>query len=198
MTFKAADIRVTVGYIPISAFCLCAVLLGERFAAACLCALIHECGHLLFIYEKGCRTDIRLGVMCVDISDAKRQTRTAAQRAKIAAAGPLANLLTAPIFGAAYYLIGAEFFGLCAVMSAVLCVFNLLPVFSTDGGELLSLALGRYLSPRAVRCVLTALSVALLLPVFAAGFFLLLRENGSFTLLLAALSLICAVVKAAR
>ena len=69
-------------------------------------------------------------------------------------------------------------------------VFNLLPVMSLDGGHLLYLFLSRHYQPRTCERVLRITTFVLVLPLFAAGIYLLFRSSYNYSLLAISLYLL--------
>ena len=185
MTIGAGRLRLRFGYPAAAAICACAVVLGERYPAALLCAVIHEAGHIAALLRFGQeRIDIRLRVTRTDIIDSGKGSRPDRQQALVSLAGPLANAAASPLFYALYASAACPFLLDCAMISAALCVFNLLPMFGTDGGELAAIALSRRLSEKAAHNIMTALTGFFLLPVFAASFYALLRTGSNVSLLI--------------
>ena len=185
MTIQAGKLRLRFGYPAAAALCLCAVALGESFPAALLCSIIHESGHitaLLFLGQQS--VELRLRVTSVDIIDVGKATRTDIAQALVFLAGPLANGVTCALFYAAYRACGQPFFLRCVMIGAALGGFNLLPVYGTDGGELAQIVLRRALTERAAHVTLLVLTVAFMLPLLAAAFFVLLRSCSNYTLLI--------------
>lgn len=191
MTVRAGRVRISSGYVPIAVLCICAAMFGDRFPASLLCVILHEAGHVLMLLRFGAEVvDIRLGFMSADIIDREKTVRPRREETLITLAGPAANLLCAPLFCAVFRVSGARFFADCAMMSIVLCVFNLLPISGTDGGVLFEALLAKACGITTAERVLTVCTAILLLPLSTAAFLILLRTRRNFTLLFAALCMI--------
>ena len=154
-----------------------------------LAVCIHELGHLAAARRVG----VRLGRLRMTatgfrmIADEAYPSYRA--EAVVALGGPLANLLSAPLF---YGLLpAASPLGEVAPLSLYLAVLNLLPLRSFDGGRALVCFLcGRraYLPDRAER-VLSALSALILLLLWLSAVYLLLRRGSALSLYLFCLQL---------
>ena len=113
-------------------------------------AIVHELGHLGAIWLLGQQMNgirIRPCAVCID------KTRgDAAQEMMISAAGPLAGMLAAAVFGAFGWIRGAA-------ASLVLTLFNLLPICPLDGWRLLDLLLEPRFLPQTARKIKIAAGV---------------------------------------
>ena len=179
----------------LSAAAVCFLLftpLREILLPGLLAAVLHEGGHLLVMLL--CAVPPRLVVFYpfgVVIREQSSACRSYKKDALVALGGPAANGLAAlvclVIFGASSPLIPANL---------ALGAFNLLPAESLDGGRALySLCCVRMLPAKAER-IAARLTFWVMLPVAAAGLWVLLRSRGNFTLLLSGVYLmLCPVLK---
>lgn len=161
-----------------------------------VCVLLHEYGHSL--------TAQRLGIEIKDITllpiggiaRMKALPEKPWDEVKIAVAGPLVNVVLAPIFFGVAYLLGdatlsADFFrsvpsagqvfAYLGIINVVLAVFNLIPAFPMDGGRVLRGLLATRMG--AVRATDISSAIG---QFFAFGFFLLGLLSGNFLLALVA------------
>jgi stage IV sporulation protein FB len=181
---RHCHIEMTVPFFALVTFLLLADRSGAAFWGLCAAAS-HEAGHLLAMIFCGRPPQkIRLTAFGAEIC-ANAATASYAADAVVSAAGPLLNLLLWQIWFP--LSTNGRFF---ALANAVLAVFNLLPVEPLDGGQvLLSLLSCRFQREKAQRAVHIC-SFFVLVPVAAAGFFVLFRSRWNVTLLLAALYLL--------
>ena len=192
MRLRLGNAVLVIEYLPAAMACLGAVLLGDRYFPAALCALLHELGHIAVIrFFDGDRfeTVVSLRAVGADISDPRRSMRPYPRRIAIALAGPAVNLISVPVFA---MLCGcySDFFGKCTVMSGSLAIFNLLPAYGTDGGEALDALLSSCFSEHTVSVIMRILTVVFLLPACLLGCLVLLRSKNNYTLLLSVIYLV--------
>ncbi len=162
-----------------------------------ICVLLHEFGHSLVAQRLG------LGIHSITllpiggVSNLESLPEKPSDEIKITLAGPLVNVVLAPIFFGVGLLLGAEpsmptdlfmgigsvgqFFFYLGYLNVVLAVFNLLPAFPLDGGRILRGLLATRLG--AVRATEIASRVGQL---FAAVFFFIGLLGGNFLLALIA------------
>jgi Zn-dependent protease/CBS domain-containing protein len=162
-----------------------------------LCVLLHEFGHSLVAQRLGLEIRSITLLPIGGISNLESLPEKPADEVKITVAGPLVNVVLAPIFFGVGLLLGAvprvptdlftgigsvgQFFFYLGYLNVVLAVFNLLPAFPMDGGRLLRGLLATRLG--AVRATDIASRVGQL---FAVAFFLIGLLSGNFLLLLIA------------
>lgn len=180
-------------------------LLGSLVAVVIIlalffCVLLHEFGHSLVAQRLGIEVpDITL-LPLGGVARLKSLPEKPFDEVKIAIAGPIVNVVLAPIFFVAATLLGANVFDLRAdaaviggqasvgqvlsyigLMNIALAVFNLIPAFPMDGGRILRGLLAARLGP--VRATNIASTVG---QIFAAIFFFIGLANGQFLLALVA------------
>src|SRR5919199_1705664 len=127
------------------------------------CVLLHELGHSLVAQRLGIEIpDITL-LPVGGIARLKSLPDRPADEVKIAVAGPLVNVVLAPIFFGVAFLLGAnaaapsspfaglgsvgQFFAYLGWLNIALAVFNLIPAFPMDGGRVLRGLLATRLGP---------------------------------------------------
>jgi len=163
-----------------------------------ICVLLHEFGHSLVAQRLGLEilsiTLLPLG----GVSNLESLPEKPSDEVKITLAGPLVNVVLAPIFFGVGLLLGAvprmptdlftgigsvgQFFFYLGYLNVVLAVFNLIPAFPLDGGRVLRALLAIRLG--ALRATDISSRVGQL---FAAAFFLIGLLGGNFLLALVAL-----------
>ena len=182
MRFRVADISVYIGYEAVAA--MTAVLLLDRenrFICCFFAAIIHELGHLLMMKLAGVKvTGLRLRLFDVLIEADEPPSFSA--DVWITLGGVAANLL--------FFILLFPFGKKLSLPHLALCLFNILPVMSLDGGRLLYLCLSRRYSPRICDTALRISTFVLMLPLMTVGIMLLLDNSYNYTLLAVSLYLL--------
>lgn len=184
MKLKIGGVRIEISFLLL---CLAAVSVIFRvFPGFCCCALavvVHESGHLLTMRLLGYMPEsIRISPFEMMISDPSRQERTAKENFLIIFFGPIANFICfLPCF--LLYLGGTEKILPFAAANLSVGLFNLLPVLSLDGGQLLYLLLSRRRTPEQAERVVCRLTFCSIFPLAALGFYTLFRSHYNFSLL---------------
>jgi Zn-dependent protease/CBS domain-containing protein len=166
-------------------------------AALFVCVVLHEYGHSLVAQRLGIEIqDITL-LPIGGVARLKSLPTRPWDEVKIAIAGPLVNVVLAPIFFAIALLLGAspldianivqggnslgQIFAYLGFINVSLVVFNLIPAFPLDGGRVLRGLLATRLG--AVRATDVSAAIG---QFFAAAFFLIGLLGGNFLLALVA------------
>ena len=195
MSFRIGRRRFVMSF-PMVCLMTAAVLL-DTTQSVILCftaALMHELGHLAALrYYGSVPTEIRLTLFDVAITDTDKHIRSTKAQLIIVLAGVTVNFVSAAVCLLLYRLTDQELLWLFFTAHLTLGLFNSLPIESLDGGEALMLLLEHRFSPRTAQCLLTVLSLLLLLPLACAGFWLLLLCPCNFSLLLSSLYLLTAL-----
>lgn len=159
---------------------------ASEFAAAYICALIHECAHMLTAKRLG------TGIAFVEIQPFGVSARLKCGMIKnpmyeilIALAGPLSNmvLLAAGIMlKSVFYTYKLYYYFIYC--NAAMAVLNMLPILPLDGGRILRAALSCFIgSVRAYRITVRISRVPILL-IFAAAAYGLIQFKFNFSLIL--------------
>jgi Zn-dependent protease len=175
-------------------------LLGALTATAVIvalfiCVLLHEFGHSLVAQRLGLEIHSITLLPIGGVSNLESLPEKPADELKITVAGPLVNVVLAPIFFGVGLLFGAvpripadlftgivsvgEFLFYLGYLNVVLAVFNLLPAFPLDGGRILRALLATRLG--ALRATEISSIVG---QVFAVAFFLVGLISGNLLLAL--------------
>lgn len=161
-----------------------ALVTGGLILALFFCVLLHEYGHSITAQKLGIEIqDITL-LPIGGVARMKSMPEKPWDEVKIALAGPLVNVVLAPVFlGLALALGGfangvpnlftgvtsvGGFFAYLAIINIVLAVFNMIPAFPMDGGRVLRGLLATRLGP--VRATDISSTIG---QIAALGFFLL-------------------------
>ena len=152
---------------------------------AILAAVLHELGHYAAIQAFGGRIAlIRLTCTGAEMVLAARRPLSKAGQLCAALAGPAVNLILAALSARAAVVWGETAY-LFAGLNLALAIFNLLPVESLDGGQILYAVLCKRKSLEQAQKWVQIISFLVLLPIACLGFFILLRSKYNFSLLLA-------------
>jgi Zn-dependent protease/CBS domain-containing protein len=162
-----------------------------------VCVLLHEFGHSLVAQRLGIEIHSITLLPIGGVSNLESLPEKPSDELKITIAGPLVNVVLAPVFFGVGLLLGAEpgipadlftgigsvgqFFFYLGYLNVVLAVFNLLPAFPLDGGRILRGVLATRLG--AIRSTEIASRVGQL---FALAFFLIGLLGGNILLALVA------------
>lgn len=195
MRFKLGGVAVEISYLLLCLMALC-IIMGI-FQGFCYCAaavVLHESGHLLTMRMLGYFPErIKISPFEIQISDPSRQERTARENLLIIFFGPIANFICV-LPGFLLYLIGVK--GILPFAAANLSVglFNLLPVMSLDGGQLLYIFLCKKYTPEQAEKYLWRLTFVLIFPLAALGFVVLFHSHYNFSLLFVCVYLILSLL----
>lgn len=149
-----------------------------------LAALFHECGHVFaMIFNKNNPSQICFRAFSVDIIDINKTQRDYNTEVFILFSGPLANLIVASVLLSFYRIFCCRFLRVFATANLFLAVFNLLPIESLDGGQIVSNILLRKFQVRTAEKIAFVLSILTLLPIAILGFYVLLQSKYNFSLL---------------
>ena len=170
--------------VPFLAVIALALALDRSGAAAVglACAAIHEAAHIAAMRALGeFPQEMRFTAFGIDLVR-RGEKRGYLRDALVSLAGPAANLVAAGLC----YAVFQRKYELFLVMNLLLFGLNILPIAPLDGGQAMRALLCRRLAPETADRAVAAVSFFALVPLAAAGFFVLLRSRGNFTLLAAA------------
>jgi Zn-dependent protease/CBS domain-containing protein len=161
------------------------------------CVLLHEFGHSLVAQRLGIEIHSITLLPIGGVSNLESLPEKPADEVKITIAGPLVNVVLAPLFFGVGLLFGAvprlpvdlftgfgsvgQFFFYLGYVNVVLAVFNLLPAFPMDGGRILRALLATRLGALRATDISSAVG-----KVFAVAFFLIGLITGDLLLALVA------------
>ena len=143
----------------------------------------HELGHLLVMAVLGVQIE-EIAFTPVSLAIRRKQGRMLSYGGEVAVSlgGVAANLLMAFfLYRFAFQSMRTTLLLACNVAVAV---FNLLPVGSLDGGQVLRHVSSRFFSLRVADILSRVISFVVLTPMTAVAVLVLLRQKGNFTLLL--------------
>ena len=182
MKFKAFGVEFDFQFFAV--LVLTFVLILDKSSKVSLCllsAVLHELGHIVAMLSFSIKPrSISLRVFDIAIEECSQKSDF--EDFIITISGPLSNLTFACLF----YFINID---LC-ICNIALCLFNLLPVDTFDGGHALYLLLSKKLSVNTSRIVLKILTLLVLIPLFVFGIIVLCYSKYNYSLLLISLYLL--------
>lgn len=195
MKLNIFSVKITVSYSLLCALTLCVIL--DEFKGLIFCTLsiiIHESGHIAMMALFGSRPEsIKISFFEISINDSLREQRSRKQNFLIILFGPLCNFICFIIFYLLYLLCRLQTLEF-AYTNLFLCLFNLLPVMSLDGGQLLCLVLSVKLSFEKSEKIVNILTFISIFPLAALGFLLLFNSYYNFSLLFVCVYLVLSLI----
>ena len=187
MKFHLKRIDFFIGYEVVCALSVALILDKSGNILFCLLAsLIHEFGHLFFmlIYKVRIRSiTFRLFDILI-LADSPKNYKS---DMIITSGGIFFNFL----FAALFYFINYKLF----IANLVIGIFNLLPVESLDGAQLLSHLLLRFFYFNIVNIVIKILSFVFLVPFMVCGIYVLINTKYNYSLLFISLYILVILMK---
>ncbi len=166
---------------------------GDEIRCGILFSILHELGHLLAIIACGERPEtVRFGIFGMTIIRKNDITQDYKKEFITAISGPLMNFFLSFMLFGLYAPCREEILLKSALISLVIGLFNIIPVFSLDGGRALESLLLQRLPRDRCESVMKAVSVVFLVPMTALGFYILINSGYNFTFL--AISIYLAVM----
>lgn len=148
-------------------------------------ALLHELGHILVMILVGHKpSKITFNVFDIDIKDNSRNNRDYKEDIFILLGGPTANFLIVAVLWVLYVNCKNEDILILITENLFLGIFNIMPIESLDGGQILYIYLSNKLQQDKAIMVLELISFLVLLPLAALGFYILLVSKYNYSLLL--------------
>ena len=195
MKFRIHKTEITISYLIICIASVC-IIVGafDNFLYCLFAIIIHEAGHITMMCIFGYAPEkIKISLFEISISDGKRQERNFIQNFLIIFFGPFSNFICFILFYL-LYLCNSEF--LLPIAMANLCtgLFNMLPVMSLDGGQLMYVILCRKFSEKSVERIINITAVIILFPLTVLGFMVLLNSKYNFSLLFVCAYLIASLL----
>lgn len=156
---------------------------------------IHELGHICAMIFKGYKPhEIECRAFDIKIVDAKRYTTSYKSDIFILLMGAGFNFLYVVILFSLYKIFSLNVLLNPICENVFLGVFNLLPIESLDGGQILYCLLCRKLGEKAAVDITCMVSFVFLFPIAVVGFYILMLSKYNFSLLLMSCYLIVIIV----
>ena len=185
MRFSVRGVSVKIDFL----FAACVTFLmsfniNDEIRYAILFSILHETGHLLAIALCGEKPDtVRFGIFGMTIIRKNDITQDYKKEFITAVSGPMMNFFLLFVSALLYAFYSKDIFLKMAAINLIIGLFNIMPVFSLDGGRALeSLLLERLPSDKSEK-IITAVSVIFLVPMTFFGFYILIKSGYNFTFL---------------
>lgn len=150
-----------------------------------ICAILHETGHLLCMRLYGCSPHcINIGLFDVAIKDNEFEIRYSGKHLLVLFAGSAFNFIVATLFAIIYACSRNADVKLLCLTNIYLGVFNLLPVYGLDGGNILFEVLSRSRTYDRALTIVKCISFVILMALFTNGILILLDNKYNFTYLI--------------
>ncbi len=179
MRFSVRGVSVKIDFL----FAACVTFLmsfniNDEIRYAILFSILHEAGHLLAIVLCGEKPDtVRFGIFGMTIIRKNDITQDYKKEFITAVSGPMMNFFLLFVFVLLYAFYSKDVFLEMAAINLIIGLFNIMPVFSLDGGRALeSLLLERLPSEKSEK-IITAVSVIFLVPMNFFGFYILIKKR---------------------
>lgn len=195
MKLRILKTEITISYLIISVASICIIAgIFDSFLYCLFAIIIHESGHIILMCIFGYAPEkIKISLFEISISDRKRQERSFIQNFLIIFFGPFSNFICFILFYL-LYLIGNDFFLYPAAANLSVGLFNILPVMSLDGGQLLYLVLCRFFSESISQRVVNVITFIIIFPLAFFGFILLFNSKYNFSLLIVCIYLVLSLL----
>lgn len=186
MTFSIFGIKIEISFLFICLISSFVIIESSNLLVWGLSsALLHELGHILVMILVGHKpSKITFNVFDIDIKDNSRNNRDYKEDIFILLGGPTANFLIVAVLWVLYVNCKNEDILILITENLFLGIFNIMPIESLDGGQILYIYLSNKLQQDKAIMVLELISFLVLLPLAALGFYILLVSKYNYSLLL--------------
>lgn len=196
MKISFCKINIFISYPLVALLCMSVIASKNTITViAVLSAVLHETGHLAVMRRfSDDEIDVRAGVFELAICDYSREVSGYRRDIAVTCAGPVVNIVLWAVFFILYKYTMWDTAHNIAMVNISLGIFNLLPIETTDGGQLLKIILAKTLSVTAADRVMLVVSIVFIIPVAVAGFYILLNSAYNYTMLAAVIYFVTALV----
>lgn len=188
-TFRGCSFKIGIPFLSLVTLTLILDKSG-KFIWCLFAMLIHELGHIFCMMSQ--HKKLRKMQFClfdIKIIDSEGTLRSYKDDIFLMFAGSFANFLTALLFCIINCVLRKEFLNICIVENVLIGIFNLLPIDSLDGGQILLIFLKINLDEKKATSLGRIISIIFLLPVTIMGVCLLLKSRYNFSLFLVSIYL---------
>ena len=196
MKINFLNITVDISYTLIAGLCIALILSNNTvIAAAVVSSVLHEAAHIAVMrrFSSGHIT-VRADLFNIVINDTVRWSGSYRRDTAVLCAGPEVNMIIWAISFCVYKITSVNAFFEISMVNASLAVFNLLPIETTDGGQLLGIILRDRFNTALAERIVFFLSLIIIIPAAVIGFYILIRSKYNYTMLLAVIYLAAAIL----
>ena len=186
MKLRVGKTEIEISYLLICLLALSIILDKAQKLLLCLFAIVvHEAGHILMMIFFGFSPKkIKISLFEISINDAQRSLRSKKQNILIIFFGPFANFICFICFYLLYLFSNEnELFLSLAATNISVCLFNILPALSLDGGQLIYLFLSFKFDNAVVEKIVNIITFIILFPLSVLGLLVLFDSKYNFSLL---------------
>lgn len=186
MVFYISGVRVKIDFLFAA---LVTILLcfntGDEVRLGIFFSVLHEAGHLTaIIICKEKPETVRFGLFGMTIVRQNDISQDYKKEIITALAGPFTNFFLSAVLYFVYLRLPNELIMKSVFVNILMGTFNIMPVFSLDGGRALESVLKMNLDASKSDAVLKAVSFAVLIFMMGIGFYILIESGYNFTFLL--------------
>ena len=188
------NINLSFYFVAVSTFFL---IIGQKcFLLTVFSSLIHEIGHIFAIINCGEKiSKIKINAFSIDIEQNYNYNTSEKKELFILLCGPITNLSLFLIFIISYKILNFNIFKIFSIQNLIIGILNLMPIYSLDGGQILLIFLRRRLNVNVADKILFIISIIFILPITTLSFFLIIKSNFNFSLLILIFYLISLLLK---
>ena len=191
MEFSLAGVKIRIGFL--FSWVVAVLLCFDRTNAirpAVFFSLLHEAGHLSAIILTGQRPkQICFGLFGMSIVRGNDLSESYIEEMITALAGPAVNIILALVFALAHCFFDNGTVNKAFAVNLIIGLFNLMPVFSLDGGRALESFLKYKYDSFTSERILKTVSFFTLLLLDGLGIYVFVKSGYNFTLLIISLYL---------
>lgn len=196
MQFKCKSITVKISFLFIAVILIAIINQNSKLPIILIIsALLHEAGHLICLFltrTKVCA--VYFNIFGMKIVKGINPRINYWYECKIALMGPLVNIIVFIITLTLFFCFKSAVLLKFALVNLFLALFNLLPIFSLDGGSALFFFLASKKTPFKAHKSVKIISFIFVIPLILFGVFQLFNTKCNFTLLLLGLYLIVLLI----
>ncbi len=196
MQFKYKSITIKISFLFIAVMLIAVISQNNKLPIVLIIsALLHETGHLVCLFltrTKVCA--VYFNIFGMKIVKGVNPRTNYWDECKIALMGPLFNIIIFIIALTLFFCFKSAIYLKIALVNLFLALFNLLPIFSLDGGSALFFFLASKKSPFKAHKTVKVISFVFVIPLIIFGVYQLFSTKYNFTFLLIGLYLITLLI----